>query len=733
MILSSIALPASSFVLKVQVHQPLPLPASSLSAAFYNGAIYVLVPEQGYTRVLIYNGSWNEGPDLPVGVMGSSMVSLNGKLYVIGGEDFQGRISPSVEVFDGRSWTKLNTSMPEPVYDGGAFAYNGTIYVVGGFNTTSPFVQVTPLAYSNSIQVYNPRTNSWSMIEAKLPIGLAEFASVFNGSTYFIVGGVYAGQPVDLALSFNPVTGEVENLPSFIGNVEGASLAYVRGLLFLVGGTIFYGGVYTTGQAFALENGSWRQLPYYEVYPVSFGASVQVGNSLYVIGGVSPTNSPTPYVQEVKVIFPPSGVAITRVYAGNGWVYLTWNSTGADRFVVNYTGGGVNGTLSTSLNYVNLTGLVNGVRYAFTVTPVNDAGEGKPSTVYAVPATVPSAPEIQATLGNRNVTLRWNIPEDGGSPIVGYYVQEVVNGSSSVKFLGNVTSVTFTDLIPGLRYLFQVFAANAMGNGSATSLSLIPITTPSLILLSQVVDNTVQLSWTSSQPANFTLLVLLNSAVILNKELGRSTQFQFSMQKYGNYTFSVMPWNSAGRGNWTNVTVEYYPRPEPPAVTATYKDGELNLSWSPVPYASYYLVEVNGSPFITKQDYLTLNLTYGYYLIKVYEVNPLGRSSPAQIWYTIPAPLNASTSTTSYTEVRNTSIETTSSLYQTNSTSMSIATSSASNSSTTSLTTFSSPEPSTGPKVVEAGGGNTPGFNNFLIYATLGIIMIAALLILIKR
>ena len=143
-------------------------------------------------------------------------------------------------------------------------------------------------------------------------------------------------------------------------------------------------------------------------------------------------------------------------------------------------------TGSPAATSANVTSLVNGVDYTFTVKARNvvvstygpSSAASDPVTVSAVPA----APVItDAVAGLRSATVSWNAPESS-QPITRYTVVATATRPDSTEHKVTktvtgappATSTTVTGLLPGLDYSFTVSATSAVGT-SAVSASFGPL------------------------------------------------------------------------------------------------------------------------------------------------------------------------------------------------------------------------------------------------------------------
>ncbi|KAB5565550.1 hypothetical protein PHYPO_G00242860 [Pangasianodon hypophthalmus] len=149
-------------------------------------------------------------------------------------------------------------------------------------------------------------------------------------------------------------------------------------------------------------------------------------------------------------------------------VSLTWNEpNGAwSYFIVNWTGGSVNNSSTTSNTSYTVTGLTAGVNYTFTVTAVAADGEtrGEPTQISAF-----TNPDIVRNLAASEVTttsvfLDWAKPLGESSFFRVTWIK-----SSTVS---PATAFNITDLDPGTNYTFTVSAVAADNKTEGRSVGL---------------------------------------------------------------------------------------------------------------------------------------------------------------------------------------------------------------------------------------------------------------------
>jgi hypothetical protein len=197
-------------------------------------------------------------------------------------------------------------------------------------------------------------------------------------------------------------------------------------------------------------------------------------------GGFSQTSDPSNSVTPAGT---PAAPAAPTGTVNPGKVTLNWsapNNGGSSitGYVVTPYIGGVAQTPidtgSTTTSY-EVTGLVNGTTYTFTVAAKNTNGTGTASSQSSgyKPQGPPSAP-VNLTAASQSSTsalVTWSAPTtDGGATIAGYTVKyRPVNGQW-IDIQGNPTSpVTLTELSPGTSYEVSVVAVNTKGNSPAAT------------------------------------------------------------------------------------------------------------------------------------------------------------------------------------------------------------------------------------------------------------------------
>jgi N-acetylneuraminic acid mutarotase len=135
------------------VATPLAVARNAAGAAAIEGRLYVVggrspgiraSDQQSLASMEIYSpltDQWQTAAPLPTARGSLAVVALAGRLYALGGESTQGKVSDAVERYDpaSQSWSVL-PAMPFRSHGLGAVVVGGAMYVIGGFTGTGDAV-----------------------------------------------------------------------------------------------------------------------------------------------------------------------------------------------------------------------------------------------------------------------------------------------------------------------------------------------------------------------------------------------------------------------------------------------------------------------------------------------------------------------------------------------------------------------------------------------------------------
>src|SRR5438067_11063040 len=120
---------------------PLPVPLGQASIGAWNGKIYVaggFIGGSNVTNALriydIASNTWTSGPNMPTspGVEAAAAAVVNGKFYVMGGDDFNNGLNTNfIYNIATNTWT-TGAALPDNRTNTYGAASNGLIYVYGG-------------------------------------------------------------------------------------------------------------------------------------------------------------------------------------------------------------------------------------------------------------------------------------------------------------------------------------------------------------------------------------------------------------------------------------------------------------------------------------------------------------------------------------------------------------------------------------------------------------------------
>ena len=202
----------------------------------------------------------------------------------------------------------------------------------------------------------------------------------------------------------------------------------------------------------------------------------------------------------------------------------------------------------------------------------------------------PAAPvNLSATVGNGQVTLSWNDPDN--DTITKYQYNTAV-GATFNDIAGSgatTTTYTVTGQTNGTQYTFAVRAVNDGGDGAASTVDVLMMPAAPANLMATPDDGQVVLSW--DDPGNTTITKYQYSTdsgtnftdIALNViDPSETGKFKYTIENLTNgetYTFTLRAVNSTGNGGESTLTVAMVP-PAPTGLTATGGDRQVALSWN---------------------------------------------------------------------------------------------------------------------------------------------------------
>jgi non-specific serine/threonine protein kinase len=234
--------------------------------------------------------------------------ALDGTLYVIGGFDTRGRDTNTVFAYNG-SWS-LGPPLPEALDHPAAAVLLGQLYVAGGFS-----------AGRARGTVYRFAKDHWDPV-ASIHRPRAAFALIPLGGRLYAVGGRDTGMgSVPIPEVFDPAAGTWSDLPALpAARHHVAGFAY-QDMACVAGGKFPY-----TARVDCLDpmSQTWHRLP--DLPQATSGAgAVMLGGHLVVVGGEG--NAVVPWLfsligatwQQQEMLLPRHGIEVA-ILADRAWV-----------------------------------------------------------------------------------------------------------------------------------------------------------------------------------------------------------------------------------------------------------------------------------------------------------------------------------------------------------------------------------------------------------------------------
>jgi len=259
----------------------------------------------------------------------------------------------------------------------------------------------------------------------------------------------------------------------------------------------------------------------------------------------------------------------------------------------------------------------NGLDYVFRVAAKNKFGVGEYSAVSSIisPSAVPSKPATPTCIpGDRQITINWSAPPNGGSPITDYVIQFRRQAADFANFyntkgggtindgISTATTYTHTNLTNGGVYGYRIAARNATGQSawSTGTPIVVPATGPEApgFLIARPYSGYVNLSWIPKGNGGSPI-----TGYIVQRKLASQPDSSFATAYEGRgtasgtrvtvniaglvngtaYVFRVASKNARGTGPYTPSSSPITPASVPSAMSppiGTPGNAQITLNWT---------------------------------------------------------------------------------------------------------------------------------------------------------
>jgi len=158
---------------------------------------------------------------------GMAVTAYNNSVYVFGGKSQTG-VTSLCEKYDTieKKWLKLENK-PTAVTDIKAVTVGERIYVPGGETNQGTF--------TNVLEVYNPRTDTWEL-KSPLPESVSAYALAAVDGIIYLFGGHRGQGPLDIVISYDPNSDKWEYISKLNEPRTYAEAVSVKERIFLLGG-----------------------------------------------------------------------------------------------------------------------------------------------------------------------------------------------------------------------------------------------------------------------------------------------------------------------------------------------------------------------------------------------------------------------------------------------------------------------------------------------------------------
>lgn len=222
------------------------------------------------------DGAWTRAADMPTARAAHAVAATADAIHVLAGTGSDGRPVLTVDRFDGKGWTTAGKLPGEGLNAPAAAAIGATVYLVGGFGTTTNLP-------TTAVHRYDTKTTAWTQA-APLPAPRGgHAAAVLNGRIH-VIGGGNSQSTIDDHSVYDPATdtwSERARLPRSMGS---PAAVVVNGRLYSIGGR---SGANDFGDVHIYDPKTDTWTPGPAIAPRGTGGAALVERAIYYFGGES--------------------------------------------------------------------------------------------------------------------------------------------------------------------------------------------------------------------------------------------------------------------------------------------------------------------------------------------------------------------------------------------------------------------------------------------------------------
>lgn len=244
--------------------------------------ILVIMLFMGSYSASAETNQWLIKNDAPNPRVGAAVVSVNDKIYVIGGA--KGTTSyADVQEYDPLTDTwATKSSMPTKRGATSAAVVNGKIYVIGGY--TGSVQSVTGGSYSAAVEEYDPVTDTWTSKQPMKTSRMWLSSATYNGKIYTMGGVTSYSDRLNVVEEYDPVTDTWTTKGNMSTGYHAMSLTSTSRGIYAFGGGGPTTATTNSVKVYYPETDTWETVATMP-YSADGQSSSEYNGKIYIVGG----------------------------------------------------------------------------------------------------------------------------------------------------------------------------------------------------------------------------------------------------------------------------------------------------------------------------------------------------------------------------------------------------------------------------------------------------------------